>query len=373
MNLTTTAFGTWSAGRYMHFGEMLDEQRFLALIRHAYDSGIRTFVTADVYGLGKADEMLGLALQDVARDSYCLVGTVGHDIYDGVRAGSKGYPRFTDPALRDSSGYREYLVRATRASLERCRAEHFDLLMLHNPDSTGYSSPAVWDAMQGLKDEGFAERIGVAPGPANGFTLDMIDCFERFGDRIDWAMIILNPQEPWPGRLVLPAAEKCGVQVLTRVVDYGGIFWDDLKPGHQLRDGDHRAYRPAGWVEQGNEKLEAMRPYAERHGLSMIQLACQWNLAHGPVASVVPTVVQEAHVAARSAEDKVTELAQLPEEVRLTEAEVEELYRIGDNEGCMALKGASARFEGEQPLPDQWSLRPELLAVADRWGLGREW
>lgn len=357
----------------MHFGEMVDEQRFLNLIRHAYDQGIRTFVTADVYGLGRADEMLGQALEGVERDSYCLAGIVGHDIYDGVRAGSKGYPRFTEPSLRGPEGYREFLERATRASLERCRTGHFDLLMLHNPDSIGYTSPAVWEAMQGLKDDGLAHRIGIAPGPANGFTLDMIDCFERFGELIDWAMIILNPQEPWPGDLVLPAAEKHGVRVLTRVVDYGGIFWDDLKPGHELRQGDHRAYRPAGWIEAGNEKLDRMRPIAERHGLTMMQLACQWNLAHAMVESVVPTVVQEAHEGARTVEEKVSELAALPPDIRLTAEEVAEIRRIGDNTGCMALKGASAGFEGNEPLPDQWSLRPELLAVAERWSLGSQW
>ena len=46
----------------MHFGEMLSEQRFLGLIQHAYRQGIRTFMTADVYGNGAADEMLGSAV-----------------------------------------------------------------------------------------------------------------------------------------------------------------------------------------------------------------------------------------------------------------------------------------------------------------------
>ena len=54
--------------------------------------------------------------------------------------------------------------------------------------------------MAALRDAGLTRALGVAPGPANGFTLDVIDCFERFGDRIDWAMVILNPLEPWPGR-----------------------------------------------------------------------------------------------------------------------------------------------------------------------------
>ena len=56
----------------------------------------------------------------------------------------------------------------------------------------------------------------------------MIDCLERFGDRIDWAMVILNPLEPWPGELVLPAAERHDVKLITRVVDYGGLFHDDV-------------------------------------------------------------------------------------------------------------------------------------------------
>ncbi len=77
--------------------------------------------------------------------------------------------------------------------------------------------------------------IGVAPGPANGFTLDLIDCFERFGELIDWAMVILNPLEPWPGELCLGAAAAAGVEVITRVVDYGGLFFDDCPPGTGAR------------------------------------------------------------------------------------------------------------------------------------------
>ena len=86
--------------------------------------------------------------------------------------------------------------------------------------------------MAALREAGLTARIGVAPGPANGFTLDLIACLERFGDRIDWAMIILNPLEPWPGELCLDAAARHEVKVLTRVVDYGGLFWGDLRPGH---------------------------------------------------------------------------------------------------------------------------------------------
>ena len=313
MDLTRTAFGTWSGGRYMHFGEPLAEERSLKLIQHAYQKGIRTFMTADVYGNGAADDMLGRALAGLPRDSYCLVGAVGHDFYSGKRDGAKGFPRFTNPVLRPPKEYADYLRMATEKSLERCRADRFDLLLLHNPDFTGYSSDAVWKAMDRLKDARLAERLGIAPGPANGFTLDLVLCFERFGPLIDWAMIILNPLEPWPGSLCLAAAVKHDVKIITRVVDYGGLFHDDVKPGHTFGQQDHRAFRPAGWVEAGCEKIEQMRPMAEKYNLSMLQLACLWNLSQPAVRSVIPTLIQEVAASSKSIESKVDELASLPE------------------------------------------------------------
>jgi aryl-alcohol dehydrogenase-like predicted oxidoreductase len=213
--------------------------------------------------------------------------------------------------------------------------------------------------------------IGVAPGPANGFTLDLIDCLERFGALLDWAMIILNPLEPWPGELSLGAASAAGVNVITRVVDYGGLFYDDMLPGQELAPGDHRGFRPQGWLEAGRERMDRMRPIAERHDLSMIQLACQWNLAHEPVACVAPTLVQEVGPAARTVEDKRAELATLPGEVRLTAAEVDEIRRLGDNTGCMALKGASPQFSGDE-RPDRWAMDERLQQVAARWEIEPE-
>jgi aryl-alcohol dehydrogenase-like predicted oxidoreductase len=365
MQLTKTAFGMWGGGRFMHFGEPIPDERFIDLIRLAYDNGIRTFLTADVYGTGEADALLGRALDGIARDSYCLVGAVGHDFYEGKRDGAKGFPRFTNPMLRKPADYASYLRSATEKSLDRCRADRFDLLLLHNPDATGYTSDAVWKAMEKLKDAGLTTQLGVAPGPANGFTLDLILCLERFQGLIDWAMIILNPLEPWPGSLALPAAEKTGTKIVTRVVDYGGLFHDDVKPGHQLAPRDHRTFRPAGWVEAGAEKIDRMRVIAEAHGLTMLQLACIWNLQHAPVQSVVPTLIQEPGTNAKRIETKVQELASLPE-VTLTPNEWAQIAEIGDNTNCMSLKGGSAEHSGD-PLPDRWELNPELEAVGERW------
>jgi len=353
----------------MRFGEPLDDERFLALI--APDESIRTVITADVYGAGEADRMLGRAIAGKAREEMCIVGAVGHDFYIGERDGAKGFPRFTDRRLREAAGYASYLRMATERSLERCGIERFDLLLLHNPDRTGYTSERVWAGMAALRDAGLTRLIGVAPGPANGFTLDLIDCLERFGTLLDWAMIILNPLEPWPGELCLDAAAAAGVKIITRVVDCGGLFFDDVLPGQALAPQDHRSFRPAGWIEDGRARLEEMRPVAQRSGLTMIQLACQWNLAHEPVACVVPTLIQEVGPGARTVESKRAEVGALPAEMRLSAQDVEELRGIGDNTGCMALKGASPEHSGEE-RPDRWDLDDHLAQVAGRWGIAPE-
>jgi aryl-alcohol dehydrogenase-like predicted oxidoreductase len=361
-----SAIGTWSGGRFMHFGEPVDDDRFAALVRPG--GGIGTVITADAYGAGEADSLLGRALAGVPRDDYSLVGAIGHDFYTGEREGAKGFPRFTDPRLREPGGYADYVRMAVERSLERCGAGAFDVLLLHNPDRIGYTGEAVWDALEAVRSDGLTRALGVAPGPANGFTLDLIDCFERFGDRIDWAMVILNPLEPWPGELVLDAARRHGVKLITRVVDYGGLFHDDVLPGHPFPKWDHRRFRPEGWVERGRERMAAMRPVADRHGLTMLQLACAWNLAHEPVACVAPTLIQEPTEAAKPIEAKRAELAALPAGPVLTAAEVEQIRTAGDNTGSMALKGAAPDFEGA-PLPDRWPISAELSALAGRWGI----
>ena len=360
-----TAIGTWSGGRFLHFGETIDADRLVELLR---PNGIDTLLSADAYGQGEADRLLGRALSGVERDEYCLIGAVGHDFYEGKRDGPRGFPRFTDPALRDERGYADYLTMATERSLERIGVDRFDVLLLHNPDRTGYRSEHVWAAMERLRDEGLTGQCGIAPGPANGFTLDLIGCFERYGELIDWAMIILNPLEPWPGELCMSAAADNGVELITRVADYGGLFWDDLDADTPLEEGDHRAFRPDGWVADGLASLAKMRPIADRYDLTPMQLACKWNLAHDPVRCVVPTLIQEAGASRRTIEEKRAELAALPAETTLDAEAVAAIRQVGDNRGCMALKGASPDHT-EAERPDRWPLDSDSKAVARRWGI----
>jgi hypothetical protein len=156
-------------------------------------------------------------------------------------------------------------------------------------------------------------------------------------------------------------------------VDYGGLFHDDVHPGHVFRQQDHRAFRPAGWVEAGRGKMERMRAIAQKHDVTMLQFACLWNLSHEPVKSVIPTLIQEASADAKPIERKVDELAALSSDprfasLRLTIEERDAIRAIGDNKGCMSLKGANPNHTGA-PEADHWGLRPDLLEIGRRWGI----
>ncbi len=114
-----------------------------------------------------------------------------------------------------------------------------------------------------------------------------------------------------------------------------------------------------------------MKPIAGRHGLTPLQLACRWNLAHPAVACCAPTLIQETAPGARPVEDKRAELAATPAEVELSAEDVALLREIGDNSGTMTLKGGVPDHEGEE-RPDRWALSPSLVAAGERWGIEPE-
>ena len=114
----------------------------------------------------------------------------------------------------------------------------------------------------------------------------------------------------------------------------------------------------------GDEEGE-LEPH--RHRLPLLHLACLWNLAQPGVQSVIPTLIQEADPAGKPIESKVDELAALPEQ-KLSAEDCQFILEAGNNQGCMALKGANRSHTGE-PEADHWGLTPDLEAVGKRWGI----
>jgi len=113
--------------------------------------------------------------------------------------------------------------------------------------------------------------------------------------------------------------------------------------------------------------MEDLRPIAARHNLTLLQLACLWNLSQPPVKCVVPTLIQESGPGSKPIETKTEELAGL-QELLLTRDECEVIARTGDNRGCMQLKGAN-RSHTTTAEADRWGLTADLEAVGRRWGI----
>ena len=242
------------------------------------------------------------------------------------------------------------------------------MLLLHNPDRVGYTSPAVWEAMAGLREAGLCNAIGVAPGPANGFTLDVIGCLERFGDLIDWAMLILNPLEPWPGGWRCRPASATACACWRAWSTTAGCSTTTCPTrARSARPTIAATARPAGSRRGGRASTSCAR--------SPTATASRCCSCRPPGRSpsprcrcVAPTLIQEAGAAAKPVEAKRAELAAVPREPVLDEAELAAIAAIGDNTGCMALKGASPRHEGAE-RPDAWPLDDELREVGRRFGI----
>ena len=259
---------------------------------------------------------------------------------------------------------------AAENQLQRCGAGRFDLLLLQDPDSTGFTSDEVWQGLHALKNAGLTDRIGLAPGPRNGYVLDSIQCFERFGEIIDWAMLPFSPLGSWPTSLCLPAARENHIKIVARNVDHHGIFHDSLRTGHKFAMRDPRGTLPPAWLELELGKLNAMRKIAKDNSVTLLQLACIWCLSQPSVYAVVPTLIQESGLQAKRIEMETSELAQLPQ-MWLSADECREILEIGDNKGDLHLDGATPEHSGDI-TPDRWQLSKSLVEIGRRWGIEAE-
>ena len=323
------------------------------LLRFALESGMRTFITSDSLSGGAADRNLGQAILDsgVNRDELCIIGSIGYVSGSAGHGYATSRARFT--TSREESEFADYVDSAVRASLESIGIESFDILLLQDPDQTGFRSQAVWDALAKAKAAGLTNALGIAPGPANGYTLDLLHAFDRFGEQIDYAMIVYSPIEPWPGELTLKAAEEAGISLIVR---------ESVVPGGPNAPAEK---------EKRQAKKEAIREISESritsHGVPTLdQLWAAWSLAPPAVKCVAPPLPgpddiplsERVEILAKLENMDAGELADDFEQVRET----------GSNKGLVALKGGTQQFQGNVQ-PEQWPLDEELETTAKKHGI----
>jgi aryl-alcohol dehydrogenase-like predicted oxidoreductase len=263
-NLTAIGFGSWEAGGDM-WGRNESEDAVIGAMRAGLDAGMNWIDTAEVYGKGVSEGIVGRAV--AGRRDQVLVA-------------SKLAPAF------EGSGFRPEQVRAgCEASLGRLGIDVIDLYQLHWPDATGVPVEDTWGAMGELQDAGTVRFIGVS-----NFDRALIERCEtiRHVDSLqqEFSMLALDDRE---------LIRWCGEQG-TGVVTYGPLGFG-LLTGAISRQ---QAESVTDWrrsEEDGpftDEKLgpdlaivDGLRPIAQRLGITMAQLALAWNVAQPSVTAAI--------------------------------------------------------------------------------------
>jgi aryl-alcohol dehydrogenase-like predicted oxidoreductase len=302
---SVVGLGTWQLGA--DWGPV-DVDEALAMLAAAVGAGVTFVDTADVYGDGRSERLIGRFLKQ-------------HAPADVLVATKMGRRAVQDPAEFTLDNFRIWTDRS-RANLG---VETLDLVQLHCPPSAVYASDAVYDALDTLVSE---RRVA-----AYGVSVETCDEALTAIARPDVAsvQIILNAFRRKPLERVLPAAVAAGVGIIARVPLASGMLSGKFHRDSVFAPDDHRIYNRHGESFDVGETfsgvdydtgLAAAAEFAALApaGATPAQTALRWIIQQPGVTTVIPGATTVAQVRANSA------AAELPALSPTTVAAVEDLY-----------------------------------------------
>jgi aryl-alcohol dehydrogenase-like predicted oxidoreductase len=305
LEVSEIGFGAWAIGGA--WGPTDDAESMEAL-HAAADAGVTFFDTADVYGNGRSERLLGRLLRE--RDERLVVAT------KFGRAAPLDLANFTFDRLR------EWLER----SRENLGVETVDLVQLHCPPWEAYYTPEVFDACDRLVGEGLTASYGVSVERVE----EALKAIEYPG--VATVQIIFNALRQRPAELFFEQARQRGVGVIVRVPLASGLLTGKLTRESSFAADDHRAYNRHGEefdmgetfsgvdYETGLDAVEELRPLVPE-GATLAQLALRWILDFPEVSTVIPGAKTSEQARANAA---AAGLPPLPEE---THALIADVYR----------------------------------------------
>jgi aryl-alcohol dehydrogenase-like predicted oxidoreductase len=267
LRVSEIGFGAWAIGGNAHGNSYgpTDDAMSVAAVRRAADLGCNFFDTADVYGWGHSEEILGEALEG-RREEVLLATKVGGDFYHG------GVRLNFEPG---------YVAFALDRSLRRLRTDHVDLYQLHNPPAEMMSDPATYDVLESLKAEHKIDHYGVSVHePAEGLL-----CLGAGRPETLQVPFSLFRQE-WIEDL-FPEAHKANVGIIAREPLGNGFLAGRIGRDARFVPGDIRSYWPPGMVAgraAGAERLS----FLVSGDRSAAQAALRFALAFPEVSVAIP-------------------------------------------------------------------------------------
>jgi aryl-alcohol dehydrogenase-like predicted oxidoreductase len=275
LQVSEIGFGAWAVGGNAHgnsYGPTVDADS-VAAIRTAADLGVNFFDSADVYGWGHSEEVLGQALED-RRDEVFLATKVGGDFYHG------GVRMNFDPG---------YIAFALERSLQRLRTNHVDLYQLHNPPAELMGDPEAYEVFEDLKAEHKIEHYGVSVHEPFEASL----CLEAGKPEVLQIPFSLFRQE-WIGE-VLDDARKAGVGIIAREPLGNGFLTGRIERGATFPPGDIRHHWPPSMVA-GRSAAAASLSFLVKPNRTMTQAALRFVLAFPEVSVAIPGAKTVAQV-----------------------------------------------------------------------------
>lgn len=288
-------FGGWAIGGNHHGNSYgpTDDAESKRAIRRALDLGCTFFDTADVYGHGRSEELLGDELRTL-RDQVVIASKVGGNFYnfevppllrDRVgQAVGRPLDELPDgaplPVTHGPNFSARYIRFAVERSLQRLRTDHIDLLQLHNPPLSLIGEMSTYQVLEDLKREGLIRFYGVSVHPpAEG--LAAVSATMPDTVQIVYSLARREPEEHF-----FPAARAAGVGVIAREPLANGLLAGKYGPDSQWERGDIRARMPRPYIAQVTTLAQRVRELAEKSGLTAAQLALKFVLDN-PAVSVV--------------------------------------------------------------------------------------
>jgi aryl-alcohol dehydrogenase-like predicted oxidoreductase len=285
IRVSEVGFGLWTLASGWWGGHSSDEAE--GLLRTAFDLGVTFFDTADVYGDGLGETLLGDALGGKRQE--CVFATkVGYDWYGHKRqSGQREHPQDFSP---------KFIRFAVEQSLARLGTDCIDLLQLHNPRMEAIESAELADELGRLHDEGKIRAWGCALGPAIGWREEGLRALETH--EAPALQIIHNLLEQEPGRDFIAAATRTGAGLIARVPHSSGLLEGHYTAETTFPPADHRNHRPRSWLLEGVEKVQRLRflQLGAPAPRTLGQAAIQWLLAEPAMASVLPNIYDEAQL-----------------------------------------------------------------------------
>jgi aryl-alcohol dehydrogenase-like predicted oxidoreductase len=293
IRISKVIMGTWQTGKAMWVG--INDEESTRAIRAALDAGINTFDTAEYYGHGHSEKIIGEALAPV-RDQVILATKV-----------------FTNHLKR------KQVLNACHKSLKNLKTDVIDLYQIHWPaGSFGSKKVPIGEtmgALNELKDQGKIRAIGVS-----NFSRAQLEEASQYG-----AVESLQPPYSLFWRQVerdaMPYCVEKGVTVMAYSPMAQGILTGKFGPDHTFEEGDHRAdhrlFQPENY-SRVQEALARLRPMAEKKGITLGQLALAWVMAQPNTCAIA---------GARN-EEQIRQSAAAAE-VSLSPGDLEELDAIG--------------------------------------------